>query len=216
MSFKEAKLQVTSKQVRAHYNPDLPVIFMIIIILVLPPVAFQSNCALTMPGTADGYAISHCQVLGRAGGVNHGADQWMLHGMHDATVTRVCFIEYPHFDMFTLDRPTGVRNWLSAFQVVQGFSASARRCSSALMLRCTLASRGLSRSLHNSMRSSFAVVLMGSVHLMKHLRDFRRDTTRRCPLSGCFSSVVCSVRSVRLRFRRVRADCWCLLASYSL
>ena len=27
--------------------------------------------------------------------------------------------EYPHFNMFTLDRPTCERNWLSAFQVVQ-------------------------------------------------------------------------------------------------
>ena len=43
---------------------------------------------------------------------------------------------------FTLDRPTCVRNRLSAFQVVQGFSALAGRCSSALILRCTLASRG--------------------------------------------------------------------------
>ena len=40
--------------------------------------------------------------------------------------------EYPHFDMFTLDRPTCVRNRLSAFQVVQGKSAPAGRCSSAL------------------------------------------------------------------------------------
>ena len=60
--------------------------------------------------------------------------------------------EYPDFNMFTLDRPTCVRNRLSAFEVVQGFSAPAVRCSSALMLRCTLASRGSSRSLHNSMR----------------------------------------------------------------
>ena len=53
-------------------------------------------------------------------------------------------LENPHFNMFTLDRPTCVRNRLSAFQVVQGFSAPAGRCSSALMLRCTLASRGSS------------------------------------------------------------------------
>ena len=75
--------------------------------------------------------------------------------------------EYPHFGMFTLDRPTCVRNRLSAFQVVQGFSAPAGRCSSALTLRCTLAFRGSSRSLHNSMRAASAVVLMGSVHLIK-------------------------------------------------
>ena len=70
-------------------------------------------------------------------------------------------LENPHFKMFTLDRPTCVRNRLSAFQVVQGFSVPAGRCSSALMSRCTLASRGSSRSLHSSKRAAFAVVLMG-------------------------------------------------------
>ena len=114
--------------------------------------------------------------------------------------------EYPHFDMFTLDRPTCVSNRLSAFQVVQGFSAPAGRCSSALMLRCTLASRGSSRSLHNSKRTAFAVVLMGSVHLMKLFRDFRRGTTPRCPLSGCLSSIVCRVHSVRLATALLMSD----------
>ena len=52
-----------------------------------------------------------------------------------------CLLENPHFNMFTLDRPTCVRNRLSAFQVVQGFSAPGGRFSSALMLRCTLVSR---------------------------------------------------------------------------
>ena len=52
-----------------------------------------------------------------------------------------CSLENPHFNMFTLDRPTCVRNRLSAFQVVQGLSAPAGRCSSALMLRCILAYR---------------------------------------------------------------------------
>ena len=57
----------------------------IIIILVLPPgVVCPSNCALPMPGTADGDVVSHCQVLGRAGSVNHGAGQWVLHGLPDA------------------------------------------------------------------------------------------------------------------------------------
>ena len=102
-----------------------------------------------------------------------------------------CSLENPHFNIFTLDRPTCVRNRLSAFQVVQGFSAPAGRCSSGLVLRCTLASRGSSRSLNSSMRAAFAVVLMGSVH-------FRRGTTPICPLSGCLWSVVCRVRSVRL------------------
>ena len=100
--------------------------------------------------------------------------------------------------MFTLDQPTCVRNRLSAFHVVQGFSVPAGRCLSALLLRCTMASRGSSRSLHSSMRAAFAIVLMGSVHLMKLFRDFRRGTTQRCPLSGCLWPVVCRVRSVRL------------------
>ena len=96
--------------------------------------------------------------------------------------------EYPHFEC-SLDRPTCVRNRLSAFQVVLGFSASTGRCPSALMLRCTLASRGSSRSFHNSMRAAFAVALMGSMQLMILFRDFRSGTTPRCPLSGCLSSV---------------------------
>ena len=38
---------------------------------------------------------------------------------------------------FALDRPTCVRNRLSAVQVVQGFSAPVGMCSSSLMLICT-------------------------------------------------------------------------------
>ena len=121
----------------------------------------------------------------------------MLHGLPDATVTCFFFVGKPHFNMFTLDRPTCVRGRLSAFQVVLGFSAPAGRCSSALMLRCTLASSGSSRSRHSSNRAAFAVVLMGLVHVIKLLRDLRRGTTPRCPLSGCLSSVACRVRSVR-------------------
>ena len=86
-----------------------------------------------------------------------------------------CSLENPHFNMFTLDRPICVRNRLSAFQVFQGFSAPAGRCSSAFMFRCTLASRGSSRSLRSSKRAAFAAVLMGSVRLMKLLTGrFRR------------------------------------------
>ena len=49
---------------------------LIIIILVLPPgVVCSSNRALPMLGTADGDAVSRCQVLGRAGSVHHGADR---------------------------------------------------------------------------------------------------------------------------------------------
>ena len=47
----------------------------VIIILVPPPVACQSKRALPVPGTADGYAISRCQVLGRTDSVHHGANQ---------------------------------------------------------------------------------------------------------------------------------------------
>ena len=117
-----------------------------------------------------------------------------------------CSLENPHFNMFAPDRPTCVRNRLSAFQVVQGFSAPSGRCSSALMLRCTLASRGSSLSLHGSKRAAFAVVLMGSVLLMKLFRNFTRDTTPRCPLSGCLSSVVCRVHSVRLATALLMSD----------
>ena len=66
--------------------------------------------------------------------------------------------------------------------------------------------QGSSRSLHNSKRTAFVVVLMGSVHLMKLFRDFRRGTTPRCPLSGCLSSIVCRVRSVRLATALLMSD----------
>ena len=81
----------------------------------------------------------------------------------------------------------------------RGLSPPAGRCSSVPMLKCTLASRGSNRSLHhNSMRAAFAVALVGSVHLTKLFRDFRRGTTPRCPLGVYLSSVVCRVRAVRL------------------
>ena len=104
--------------------------------------------------------------------------------------------ESTHFDMFTLARPTCVHNRLSAFDVVQGFLAPAGRCSSALMLRCTLASRGSSRSVYNSIRAAFAALLMGSMHLIKLFHHFRCGTIPRCPLSGCLSSLVRRVRSI--------------------
>ena len=73
-----------------------------------------------------------------------------------------CSLENLHFIMFTLDRTTCVRNRLSTFQVVASWE-----CSSAMMLRCTPASKGSSRSLTSlriSMRAAFAVGLMDSVH----------------------------------------------------
>ena len=52
----------------------------------------QSNCALPMPGTADGDVVSRCQVLGRVGSAHHGAEQLVLHGLPDATVTGFWFV----------------------------------------------------------------------------------------------------------------------------
>ena len=183
----------------------------LIIILVLPPgVVCSSNRALPMLGTADGDAVSHCQVMGRACSVHHGAD----HGSRCCMVCLMpqshisCSLENPHFNIFSLDRPTCVRNRLSAFQVVQGLYAPAGRCSPGLMLRCTLASRGSSSSLHSSMRAAFGVVLMGSVHLMKLFLYFRRGTTPRCTLSGCLWSVVFRLRSVRLATALLMSGAW--------
>ena len=78
---------------------------------------------------------------------------------------------------------------VECFQGVHGFSAPAGRCSSALMLRCTLASSGTSRSLHSSKQAAFAVVLMGLVHVTKVFHDMRRGTTPIYPLSRCLQSV---------------------------
>ena len=86
-------------------------------------------------------SLAVARSWGRAGSVRHGADQdsarpvgiaWCL---FDATVTRFLFrLKIPTLTvMFILDRPTCVRNRLSAFQVVQGFSVLAGRCSSALI-----------------------------------------------------------------------------------
>ena len=66
------------------------------------------------------------------------------------------------------------------------------------MLRCTLVSRGSSRSLHSSKRAAFGIVMMGLVHVIKLFRDLRCGTTPICQLSGCLSSVACRIRSVRL------------------
>ena len=158
------------------------------------------NCALPIPGTADGDVVSRWQALGESRQCPSWGGQTsrccMVCLMPQSQVS--CSLENPHFNMFTLDRPTCVRSRLSAFLVVQGFSVPAGRCSSALMLRCTLASRGSSRSLHSSKRAAFAVVLMGLVHVIKLFRDLKRGNTAICPLSECLSSVSCRVRSVRL------------------
>ena len=148
------------------------------------------SCPPPMHGTADGDAVSRCQVWGEQAVsiMEQTSRSCMVYLMPQSHVS--CSLENPHFNMFTLDRPTCVRNRWSAFQVVQGCSALAGRCPSALMLQ---PSRGSSRSLRSSMRAAFAVGLIRSVHLMKLIRDFRHGTTPRCPLSGCLWSAVCLV-----------------------
>ena len=54
----------------------------------------------------------------------------------------------------------------------------------------------------------FRVQDLCSVHLMKPFVDFRRGMTPRCTLSGCLSSVVCRVHSVRLATARLMPDGW--------
>ena len=166
------------------------------------------NCALPIPGTADGDVVSRWQALGESRQCPSWGGQTsrccMVCLMPQSQVS--CSLENPHFNMFTLDRPTCVRSRLSAFLVVQGFSVPAGRCSSALMLICTLASRGSCRSLHSSKRAAFAIVLMGLVHVIKLFRDLRRGTTARCPLSECLSSVSCRVRSVRFSTALLMSD----------
>ena len=66
------------------------------------------------------------KVLSSAGGFHHGADQYrccMVCLMPQSQVSGS--FKYPNLCMFTLDRPTCVRNQLSAFEVVQEFSAPA-------------------------------------------------------------------------------------------
>ena len=140
------------------------------------------NCALPIPGTADGDVVSRWQALGRADSVHHGGQPCrccMVCLMPQSQVS--CSLENPHFNMFTLDRPTCVRSRLSAFLVVQGFSVPAGRCSSALMLRCTLASRSPSRSFHSSKRAAFAVVLKGLSACHKALPRF--EAWHHCEMS---------------------------------
>ena len=54
--------------------------------------------------------------------------------------------------------------------------------------------------------AQFSIFLMGLVHVIKLFRDSRRDTTARCPLSECLSSVSCRVRSVRLSTALLMSD----------
>ena len=102
--------------------------------------------------------------------------------------------EIPYFNMFTLYRPTCVRNRLSAFQGVQGYSAPAGRCSSALMLRCTVASRGSNCSLPNS---SFGRCVDGLSRFAKALPRFQALYHSEMYIEWVPLAVVCCVRSVR-------------------
>ena len=90
----------------------------------------------------------------------------MLHGLPDATVTGFWVIWISSLNMFTHDRPTCVRNRLSAFLVVHGFSAPAGSCSSAVMLMCTL------ESLSPSCWWDQCIYI-----IIKLFRDFRRGTS---------------------------------------
>ena len=120
--------------------------------------------------------------------------------------------ENPHFNMFILDQVTLIH-------IVQMYSAPAGSCSSALMLRCTLASRGSSLSSHNSMRAAVAIVLMASFNMIKLLRHCRRGITPSRPFSGCLWSVVsrvCSVRIATALLMYAVASTSILLASDSL
>ena len=178
-------------------TPECEHVRPVIIILVLSPLACQivpSQCltqSMAMPLAVVRYCVEQAVFI------------W-------GQLSRCCMVclmpqsqvsssfEYRHCIMFTLSRPTCFRNRLSAFQVVQGFSGSAGRCSSALMSMGTLEFRGSSRSLYNAMRAAFAIVLMRSVHLITRFRHFRRGTTPRCPLGGRLWSLVCRVRCIRL------------------
>ena len=97
----------------------------LIIILVLPPVACQiepSQCLaqpMAMPLAVVRSWVEQALFIRRC---------FMVCLMPQSQVSGSSI---PHFNMFTLDRPTCVRNRLSAFQVVQGFSAPVGRCSSA-------------------------------------------------------------------------------------
>ena len=110
---------------------------------------------------------------------------WVVHAMQIMGQTsRCCMVclmpqsqdlvsvsfEYPHFGMFTLARLTCVRNRLRAFQVVQGVRGSLRRVD------------GL---------STFDVTLPRFHAWLAQLRDVHWS-------SGCLSSVLWRVRSVRL------------------
>ena len=102
--------------------------------------------------------------------------------------------------MFTLDRPTCARNRLGAFQVVQGFSAPAGRCSSALM-KGTLASKGSSRSLHSSTRAAFAFSAFDEA-----LPRFQAWHHSEMSIEWVLWSVACRVRSVRLATALLMSD----------
>ena len=123
-----------------------------------------------MPGTADGDAVIAF--------VRSWGEQAVSIMGQTSRCCMVCLmpqshvsgsLENPHFNMFTLDRPTCVRNRLSAFQVVQGFSAPAERCSSAHW-------RPGSRVVL-SIASSFRCRVDGLRTFDEVFRYFRRGTT---------------------------------------
>ena len=114
------------------------------------------SCPPGVPATADGDVISRCLVEQAVFIMGQISRCCMVCLMPQSQVSGS--FEYLHFNMFILDRQNCLCNLLSASHDTQGFSAPAGRCWSALMVRCTLAYRGPSRSLHNCMRAAFAVV----------------------------------------------------------
>ena len=91
----------------------------IIIIIVLPLVAFQSNCQCLAQPMGMPLAVVSSWVEQAVLTMGQNSRCCMVCMMPQSQVSVKSF-EYPHFGMFTLDRTTCVRNRLSVFQVVQG------------------------------------------------------------------------------------------------
>ena len=99
--------------------------------------------------------------------------------------------------MFTLDRPTCARSRLSAFQVVQGFSASAGRCSSALM-KVHTGVQGLESFSPQLHASSFRCCVNGFSAFEEALPRFQAWHHSEMSIDWVLWSVACRVRSVQL------------------
>ena len=124
--------------------------------------------------------------------------------------------------MVTLDRPTCARNRLSAFQVVQGFSAPAGRCSSALM-KVHTGVQGLESFSPWLPASSFRCCVNGFSAFdeapprfqARHQAEMSIGWVPLVRSLSCPFRTTCH-RSPVVRVRLVRVDFWCLLGSDSL